>query len=220
MGFGVGPDTLPWDNLMSLLRKDSCRVACLALALLPGLACADWTEGRTKLGIEFELEKGAGNVWQSRGLTLVPGIRLDNRWISMVELLLEASREHDELTGGRSSERKFGVRIRHEFPLTAEAKIVLRGLVGHEWHGNEKFAYYYVEPSFKYAFEHVEMMVGYRLVRGIDAGKEHDLHKFRLGPSFDLSDRSELEFRWARSWSMHTGQHVSDAYIVEYTQRF
>ena len=138
----------------------------------------------------------------------------------MVELLLEAAREHDELSGERSSERKFGVRVRHEFPLTPQAKIVLRGLLGHAWQGDEKFAYYYVEPSFKYAFEDFEMMVGYRLVRGIDAGKEHDQHKFRLGPSFDLSDRSELEFRWARSWNLHTGQHVSDAYIVEYTQKF
>jgi hypothetical protein len=206
---------------MFLLRNVFCRALGLALALLPGVAGADWPEaGKSKLGIEFELEKGAGNAWQSRGLTLVPGIRLDNRWISMVELLLEAAREHDELSGERSSERKFGVRVRHEFPLTPEAKIVLRGLLGHAWQGDEKFAYYYVEPSFKYAFEHFEMMVGYRLVRGIDAGKEHDQHKFRLGPSFDLSDRSELEFRWARSWSVHTGQHVSDGYIVEYTQTF
>jgi hypothetical protein len=64
------------------------------------------------------------------------------------------------------------------------------------------------------------MMVGDRLVQGIDAGKEHDLHKFRLGPSIDLTERSEIEFRWARSWSVHTGQHVSDAYMVEYSRQF
>jgi hypothetical protein len=64
------------------------------------------------------------------------------------------------------------------------------------------------------------MMVGYRLTRGIDAGKEFDLQKFRLGPSFELSEHDELEFRWARSWNLHTGQHVSDAYIVEYTRSF
>jgi hypothetical protein len=193
----------------------------VALSLLPGVAGADGTEdGKAKLGIEYELEKGAHNAWQSGGLTLVPGIRLDNRWINMVELLIEGAREHDNETGERSTERKVGVRIRKDFPITENAKFVLRGLLGHAWQGDEKFAYYYVEPSFKYAFEHFEMMVGYRLVHGIDAGKEHDLHKFRLGPSIDLTDRSEIEFRWARSWSLHTGQHVSDAYIVEYTQKF
>jgi hypothetical protein len=206
---------------MFLLRNGFSWVTCLALSLLPAIACADWSDtGKTKLGIEFELEQGAGNAWQSRSLTLVPGINLDNRWISMVELLLEGAREHDEQTGERASERKLGVRVRHEFPLTAAAKIVLRGLLGHAWQGDEKFAYYYVEPSFKYAFKHFEMMVGYRLVHGIDAGKEHDLHKFRLGPSIDLTERSEIEFRWARSWSVHTGQHVSDAYMVEYSRQF
>ena len=70
VGLVVGSNALPGDSLMFLIRSGFC----LALALLPALACADWTEGRTKLGVEFELEKGAGNAWQSRGLTLVPGI--------------------------------------------------------------------------------------------------------------------------------------------------
>ena len=218
VGVGIG---FLGDRLMGLLQNGFFRAACVGLSLLPGVAGADWPEaGKTKLGIEFELEKGAGNAWQSQGLTLVPGIKLDNRWISMVELLVEAASERDERTDERSRERKIGVRVRHEFPLTPQAKIVLRGLLGQAWQGDEKFAYYYVEPSFKYAFEHFEMMVGYRVVHGIDAGKEHDQQKFRLGPSIDLTDHSEIEFRWARSWNLHSGQHVSDAYIVEYTQKF
>lgn len=203
------------------LRNGVSRTICLALSLLPCIAGADWfDEGKTKVGIEYELENGASNAWQSRGVTLVPGIKLDNPWISMVELLVEGARETDRQSGERESERKVGVRIRHESPLTGDARIVLRGLLGHATLGDEKFLYYYVEPSFKYAFKHVEMMVGYRFVHGIDASKEHDLHKFRIGPSFDLTEHSELEFRWARSWNAHTGQHVSDAYIVEYTQKF
>ncbi|MCG2576910.1 hypothetical protein LZ012_07870 [Dechloromonas sp. XY25] len=206
---------------MLSLRDRFSMALCLALALSPGIAAADWfDEGKAKFGIEYELENGAGNAWQSRGITLVPGLKLDNPWISMVELLLEGAQEYDRESGEHSRERKAGVRIRHEFPLTDDAKIVLRGLLGHSTQGDESFFYYYVEPSFKYAFRHVEMMVGYRFVHGIDASKEHDLHKFRIGPSFDLSERSELEFRWARSWNAHTGQHVSDAYIVEYTQKF
>lgn len=206
---------------MFLRMRGISRGVCLALSLSPCIACADWfAEGKAKLGIEFELEKGVGNAWQSRGVTLVPGIKLDNQWVSMVELLIEGAHEYDRQAGERSSERKLGVRVRHEFPLTRDAKIVLRGLLGHARQEDEKFLYYYVEPSFKYAFPQFEMMVGYRFVRGIEAGKEHDLHKFRFGPSIDLTEHSEIEFRWARSWNAHTGQHVSDAYIVEYTQRF
>lgn len=206
---------------MFQLRNGFTRTIGLALSLLPGIAGADWFDaGKAKVGFEYELENGAGNAWQSRGFTLVPGIKLDNPWISMVELLVEGAHETDRQTGEREIERKAGVRIRHEFPLTDDARIVLRGLFGHASLGEEKFFYYYVEPSFKYAFKHVEMMVGYRFVHGIDASKEHDLHKFRIGPSFDLTEHSELEFRWARSWSAHTGQHVSDAYIVEFTQKF
>lgn len=209
------------DGLMFVLRNGFCRAAGLALALLPSVACADWPEaGKAKLGVEFEVEKGAGNAWRSRGLTLVPGVRLDNRWISMVELLIEGAREHDQETGERSTERKFGVRIRQEFPIAGDAKLVLRVLLGYAWQNEERYAHYYVEPSFRYSVGPLEMMVGYRLAHGIDTGKAHDLHKFRVGPSFDLSEHSELEFRWARSWNLHSGQHVSDAYIVEYTQKF
>ena len=66
---------------MFLLRNGFSWVTCLALSLLPAIACTDRSDtGKTKLGIEFELEQGAGNAWQSRSLTLVPGINLDNRW--------------------------------------------------------------------------------------------------------------------------------------------
>lgn len=206
---------------MELLRNGFCRAAGIALALAPGIAGADGGEdGKFKLGIEYEQERGAHNASRNDGMTLVPGIHLNNRWLSMVELLVEGARERDYATGERSTERKVGVRLRKDFPITEDTKFVLRGLLGHAWQGDEKFAYYYVEPSFRYSDGPVEMMVGYRLVHGIDTGREHDLQKFRLGPSIDLSDHSEIEFRWARSWNLHTGQHVSDAYIVEYTQKF
>lgn len=206
---------------MFLLRNGFCRAACVALSLLPGVAGADWTEdGKFKLGFEYELEKGAHNAWQSGGVTLVPGIHLNNRWINMVELLIEGAREHNDETGERSTERKVGVRIRKDFAITEDVKFVLRGLVGHAWQGEESYTYYYVEPSLRYSIGPVETMVGYRMVRAINAGKEHDLHKFRIGPSIDLSEHSELEFRWVRAWSLHTGQHYSDGYIVEYTRKF
>lgn len=206
---------------MDVLRYRIYRGLCLMLATLPGVAGADWLEpGKAKLGFEYEMEKGPHNAWQSDGVTLVPGIHLNNRWINMVEMLIEGASERDNQTGERETERKIAVRIRKDFPLGEDTKIVLRGSLGHIWQGDERYVYYYVEPSFRYSIGPVEMMVGYRLTHGIDAGKEHDQQKFRLGPSFELSEHDELEFRWARSWNLHTGQHVSDAYIVEYTRSF
>lgn len=189
--------------------------------LAPALAPADEAgDDPYKLGVEYELEKGAHNAWQSSGVALLAGIRVAHRWIDMVELEIQNDREHDNETGERSSERKVGLRIRKDFPLGEDSKLVLRSLLGHASLGAERYAYYYVEPSFRYSVGPVELMAGYRLTRGIDAGSEHDLHKLRLGPSIDLGERSEIELRWARSWNMHTGQHVSDAYIAEYTWRF
>ena len=206
---------------MTVLRDCLYLRLSLILAMVPGIASADWFEpGKTKLGIEYEQEKGPHNSWRNDGMTLVPGVYLNNRWINMVEMMIEGASERDHPSGVRETERKIAVRIRKDFPLTEDTKIVLRGSLGHIWQGDERYAYYYVEPSFRYSIGPVEMMVGYRLTHGIDAAKEHDQQKFRLGPSFELSEHDELEFRWARSWNLHTGQHVSDAYIVEYTRHF
>lgn len=201
--------------------KAGTRAAGLALLLAAAPATADEpAAGKAKLGIEYELENGARNAWHSRSVTLVPGLRLDNRWIHMVEVQFEGAHEHENDTGERSIERKLGLRLRHDLALTDQTRVVLRGLVGHAWQGDEKYVYYYLEPSYRHAIGPVELMLGYRYHRAIDAGKDHDVHKLRLGPSFELSENAELEFRWARSWNMHTGAHVSDAYIVEGTWRF
>lgn len=195
--------------------------ACLALSCMASVVRADeLADRRSKVGVEFELETGASHAWQSRGVTLVPGVRLDHAWINMVEVLIEGAHEHELPGGERSFERKMGVRIRHEMPLGMDVRMVLRGLLGHAHQGDVRFWYAYVEPSVRYAFPRFEMMVGYRYVRAFEVGGDHDLHKFRIGPGIDLGECNELEFRWARSWSARTGQRVSDAYIVEYTRRF
>ena len=200
-------------------RHPRAWAAGLAVLLAQAPALADDPEtGKAKLGIEYEIETGAHNAWTSRGITLVPGIKLDNPWVHMVELLLEGAHEHEG--GERSIERKTGIRIRHNIPLGPDARLVLRALAGHAAQGDEKYTYYYLEPSYRYTLGPVELMLGYRHQRALDAGKGHDVHKLRLGPSFELSENAELEFRWARSWNMHTGAHVSDAVIVEGTWRF
>ena len=58
-------------------------------------------------------------------------------------------------------------------------------------------------------------MLGYRHQRAIDAGKDHDLHKLRLGPSFDRRKTPRLNSDGPEAGTCTHGAHVSDAYIVE-----
>jgi hypothetical protein len=62
--------------------------------------------------------------------------------------------------------------------------------------------------------------MGVRVQRALDGTSGHDVNKFRLGPSVDIGEHHELEFRWARLWEARTYIHESDSYIVEYTYKF
>ena len=139
--------------------------------MTPGLAPANQDEpGKAKLGIEYELENGVRNAWQSRSITLAPGIRLDGPWLHMVEALIEGAHEHEG--GERSTERKLALRLRHDFVVGPDTRLVLRALAGHAAQGDEKYFYYYIEPSYRYAIGPLELMLGYRYQRAVDAGKE------------------------------------------------
>lgn len=176
-------------------------------------------DGQFRLGIEYEYEKAADGRQRTDAVTLIPGIRWRSGWLTMTELLIETEQERES---GRVTERtgKLGIRLRKDFALGERARLVLRGLLGRACCGGEAYSYAYLEPSLKYAFEDVEMMVGFRAVRAIDGTQGHDFNKFRIGPSFDLGKASEIEFRFVRSWEAATGRHDSDAYIVEFVHKF
>ena len=61
---------------------------------------------------------------------------------------------------------------------------------------------------------------GFTKYTAVDGTPGHDFNKFRIGPSFDLGKASEIEFRFVRNWEASTGRHASDAYIVEFVQKF
>ncbi len=176
-------------------------------------------DGQFRLGIEYEYEKSADGRQRADALTLIPGIKWRSGWLTMTELLIETEQERE---AGRVTDRagKLGIRLRKDFALNERARLVLRGLLGSALNGNESYTYAYLEPSLKYAFDDLEMMMGFRAVRAVDGTPGHDFNKFRVGPSFDLGKASEIEFRFVRSWEASTGRHASDAYIVEFVRKF
>lgn len=176
-------------------------------------------DGQLRLGVEYEYEKSADGRQRADAVTLIPGIKWRSGWLTMTELLIETEQERE---AGRVTARagKLGIRLRKDVALNERARLVLRGLLGRALNGNESYTYAYLEPSLKYAFDDLEMMMGFRAVRAVDGTPGHDFNKFRVGPSFDLGKASEIEFRFVRSWEASTGRHASDAYIVEFVHKF
>ncbi|MBK6655619.1 hypothetical protein [Zoogloea sp.] len=206
------------------VRKNLARIAFLAGIVGPSMnpARADSPpapDGRFRLGIEYEHEKAADGRERADALTLIPGIKWRSGWLTMTELLIETEQERE---AGRVTDRagKLGIRLRKDFAVNERTRLVLRGLLGRALNGNESYTYAYLEPSLKYAFDDLEMMVGFRAVRAVDGTQGHDFNKFRIGPSFDLGQASEIEFRFVRNWEAATGRHASDAYIVEFVHKF
>ena len=198
------------------------RLAAVFIGLIAPSAMADTLPalaGQFRLGIEYEHEKSADGRERADALTLIPGIKWRSGWLTMTELLIETEQERE---AGRVTDRagKLGVRLRKDFALNERTRLVLRGLLGRALNGNESYTYAYLEPSLKYAFDDLEMMVGFRAVRAVDGTQGHDFNKFRIGPSFDLGQASEIEFRFVRNWEAATGRHASDAYIVEFVHKF
>ncbi|MDD2988077.1 MAG: hypothetical protein PHI64_03865 [Zoogloea sp.] len=216
-GATIGPASHP------LARKPLVRLAvATGLMSLASTVPADSPpiiDGQFQLGVEYEYEKAADGRQRTDALTLVPGVKWRSGWLTMTELLIETEQERE---AGRVTERasKLGLRLRKDFALTERARLVLRGLLGHAFIAGEGYSYAYLEPSFRYDFDALEMMMGFRAVRSIDGSPGHDFNKFRIGPSFDLGRASEIEFRFVRNWEAGTGRHASDAYIMEFVQKF
>lgn len=194
-------------------------ILAVLLSLVAGSASADWIgEGKPRIGFELEHERAADKASHANSLSLTPGLKWQDGWINMAEIQIQTEREIE--SGEHQTEKKLGLRLRHDFHILPNAKIVIRGLIGRAFSEQEDFSYTYVEPALKYGFDDFEFTIGYRMVRAIDGSKGHDLNKIRLGPSFDLGQNHEIEFRWVRSWDAHTGEHANDSYSVEYVHKY
>jgi hypothetical protein len=197
-----------------------CAIAA-SLAGAHGSASADWLKGgQPRIGIEVESERGANGATHSRSLTLTPGVKWKDGWITVAELIFQVEREQEQVSSGRETRRKGGVRLRKDIYLTPEFAATLRAFVGHGSNAEESYSYAYVEPGLRYEFEDIELAVGYRVIRAVDASRGHAVNEIRLGPSFDLSPHDEIEFRWVRGWDALTKHYLSDSWSIEYTRKF
>jgi hypothetical protein len=132
----------------------------------------------------------------------------------------ERDKEVDSGVTSFSNVYKLAVRVRKNVPLKGDLGMYFRGLIGHANDAGEKYFYGYSDAALRYERGFFGFIMGVRVQRALDGTSGHDVNKFRLGPSFDIGEHHELEFRWARSWEAHTHVHESDSYIVEYTYKF
>jgi hypothetical protein len=196
----------------------------IAAGMLVGTAMAEttWWGGRPELGIEYEHEKSSDNQSTGNGITLIPSLSFKTGPIHRIDLLLEGERDKEVSSGVTSFSNlyKVAVRVRKNVPLQGDLGMYFRGLVGHAQSDSEKYFYGYSDAALRYEHGFFGFIMGVRVQRALDGTRGHDLNKFRLGPSFDIGEHHELEFRWARSWDADTRAHESDSYIVEYTYKF
>jgi hypothetical protein len=196
----------------------------IAAGMLVGTAMAEttWWGGRPELGIEYEHEKSSDNQSTGNGITLIPSLNFKTGPIHRIDLLLEGERDKEVSSGVTSFSNlyKVAVRVRKNVPLQGDLGMYFRGLVGHAQSDSEKYFYGYSDAALRYEHGFFGFIMGVRVQRALDGTRGHDLYKFRLGPSFDIGEHHELEFRWARSWDADTRAHESDSYIVEYTYKF
>lgn len=196
----------------------------IAAGMLVGTAMAEttWWGGRPELGIEYEHEKSSDNQSTGNGITLIPSLSFKTGPIHRIDLLLEGERDKEVSSGVTSFSNlyKVAVRVRKNVPLQGDLGMYFRGLVGHAQSDSEKYFYGYSDAALRYEHGFFGFIMGVRVQRALDGTRGHDLYKFRLGPSFDIGEHHELEFRWARSWDADTLAHESDSYIVEYTYKF
>lgn len=178
--------------------------------------------GQPRIAIEFEHEEAPDHSEIANSVTLIPGIRWNTGLINQVELLVQAEREKEKDDGvwHRASGRKIAIRFRKDFQLTDNFRATARLLFGRAFNESDDYTYAYFEPALKYKLRYFDLTVGVRTVRAIDSSGGHDSNKVRLGPSFDINQHNEIEFRWVRSWEAHSGKHESDAYIIEYITKF
>lgn len=196
-------------------------VIAASLAGVHGSASADWLEGgQPRIGIEVESERGANGGTHARSLTLTPGIKWKDGWITVAELIFQAEREQEQESGARETRRRGGVRVRKDVYLAPELAGTLRVFVGQGSNAEESYSYAYIEPGLRYEFDDIELAVGYRVIRAIDASRGHAVNEIRLGPSFDLSPHDEIEFRWVRGWDALSKRYLSDSWSIEYTRKF
>jgi len=178
--------------------------------------------GRPEFGIEFEQEKTPDKLGVTQSITYIPSLNFSNGPINRVDLLIMDEQEKEMVNGvvARQNITKLALRVRKNIHFTEDWGMYFRALLGHANTSTERFTYGYTDAAFRYEHDFFGFITGVRVQRTLDGTPGHALNKFRLGPSFDIGEHHELEFRWVRAWNADTHARESDATIVEYTYKF
>lgn len=210
---------------MPILSKLERPTAVLAFILITSVcAHADtllWG-GKPELGIELEQEKAPDHIGVTHSVTLIPSLNFPHGPINRVDILLMGEREKAMEDGTLSTTNisKYALRVRKNIHFTEDWGMYFRALLGHADTSTERYTYGYTDAALRYEHDFFGFIAGVRVQRSLDGTPGHDLNKIRLGPSFDIGEHHELEFRWVRAWDAHTHARESDATILEYTYKF
>ena len=169
-----------------------------------------------RIGLEFESEKNNETGITNHALTLAPGWQFpEENLISRVELLIERNR--DVSAASDAKETTLFLRIRHDGELTDSLGYYVRGGVGHSWNDERNFNFGYVEPGVEYKIGGGwELALAYRETNSIDGTPGERVHRFLVGPNFDLDKHNEFEFRYVKG----NGDEDVRSWVVEYVYKF
>lgn len=208
---------------MPILFKTPRYFLLLTVLLMSSLAAGAETllwGGRPEFGIELEQEKTPDKLGVTHSITYIPSLVFPDGPINRVDLLIMDEREKDLSEGSTIQVTKLAVRVRKNIRFGGDWGMYARALLGHAQEPDESFIYGYTDLALRYEHDFVGFIAGVRVQRTLDGTTGHDRNKFRLGPSFDIGEHHELEFRWVRAWDAHTHAHESDSTILEYTYKF
>lgn len=208
---------------MPILFKTPRYFLLLTVLLMSSFAAGAETllwGGRPEFGIELEQEKTPDKLGVTHSITYIPSLVFPNGPINRVDLLIMDEREKDLSEGSTINVTKLAVRVRKNIRFGGDWGMYARALLGHAQEPDESFIYGYTDLALRYEHDFFGFIAGVRVQRTLDGTTGHDRNKFRLGPSFDIGEHHELEFRWVRAWDAHTHAHESDSTILEYTYKF
>jgi hypothetical protein len=208
---------------MPILFKTPRYFLLLIVLLMSSLAAGAETllwGGRPEFGIELEQEKTPDKLGVTNSITYIPSLSFPNGPVNRIDVLIMDEREKALPSGPTEHITKLAVRVRKNIRFGGDWGMYVRALVGRASEPGDAYIYGYTDAAMRYEHDFFGFIAGVRVQRALDGTAGHDLNKFRLGPSFDIGEHHELEFRWVRAWDAHTHARESDATIVEYTYKF
>lgn len=205
----------------TLLSMGRALTVLLVAGLSSPFALADsllWG-GRPEFGVELEQERMADKTTTSNSITLTPSLVFANRGIDRIDLLITGEQESAS-GGGTANATNIGIRVKKSMQLHEEWGMYVRALVGQSFTSDDHHIYGYTDAALTYEQALFGFMAGVRVQRNLNGGDSHNVNKIRLGPSFELGQHHELEFRWERAWNASSFTRSSDSANIEYTYKF